>query len=43
VLETDDEIIGVPHDDQVARGLAPSPALGKEVEDVEQVDVGKQR
>jgi hypothetical protein len=26
----------------VARCLAPSPALGKEVEDVEQVDVGKQ-
>ena len=43
VLEADDEVVGIPHDDHVARGLAPSPALGPEVEDVVQVDVGKQR
>ena len=43
VLETDDDVVGVAHDDHVALGLAPSPALGPEVEDVVQVDVGKQR
>jgi len=43
VLETDDKIISVAHDDHVARCLAPSPALGIKVEDVEQVDIGKQR
>ena len=43
VLEADDDIIGIAHDDHVARGLAPSPALGPEVEDVVQVDVGEQR
>ena len=43
VLEADDEVVGVAHDDHVARGLTPSPALGPEVEDVVQVDVGKQR
>src|ERR1700723_3515688 len=34
VLKTDDDIVGVTHDDQVARRLAPSPALGPQVEDV---------
>ena len=43
VLEADDEVVGVAHDDHVARGLAPSPALGPEIEGVVQVDVGKQR
>ena len=43
VLEADDEVVGIAHDDHVARGLAPSPALGPEVEHVVQVDVGKQR
>jgi hypothetical protein len=43
VLEANDEVVGIPHDDHVARGLAPSPAFGPEVEDVMQVDVGKQR
>src|SRR4029077_1919941 len=32
VLESDDKVIGVTHDNHVARGLAPSPALDPEVE-----------
>src|SRR5262249_48210118 len=43
VLESDDEVIGIAHDNHVARGLAPSPALDPEVEGIVQVDVGKQR
>ena len=43
VLEADDDIVGIAHDDHVARSLAPSPAVGPEVEDVVQVDVGQQR
>ena len=43
VLEADDDVVGIAHDDHVAGGLAPSPALGPQVEDVVQVDVGKQR
>jgi hypothetical protein len=43
VLKADDDIVGVPHDDHVARGLAPSPALRPEVESIVQVDVGQQR
>ncbi len=36
-------IIGIAHDDHVAGGLMPSPAFGPKVQDVVQVDVGKQR
>ena len=36
-------IIGIAHDDHVARGLPPSPACGPEIEDVVEVDVGEQR
>ena len=43
LLEADDDVIRVAHDDHVARGLAPSPACGPEIEHVVQVDVGKQR
>src|SRR5262249_54094435 len=43
MLETDDNVVGVPHDDHVARGLVPSPALGPEIEHVMQVDVREQR
>ena len=43
VLEADHDVIRISHDDHVARGLAPSPALGPEVEHVVQVDVGEQR
>src|SRR6516225_10795946 len=43
VLESDGEIVGIAHDDLIARGLAPAPTLGPEIEDVVQVDVGKKR
>src|SRR5580704_3508363 len=43
VLETDDEVVGIAHDDHVARGLAPSPAFGPQIEGIVQVDVGEQR
>jgi hypothetical protein len=43
MLEADHEVIRIAQDDHVARGLAPSPALGPQVEDVVQVDVGEQR
>jgi hypothetical protein len=43
VLEADDNVISIPHEDHVARGLVPSPARGPEVEHVMQVDVGEQR
>src|SRR4051794_17988670 len=43
VLETDHDVIRVADDHHVARGLAPSPALGPEVEHVVQVDVGQER
>ena len=43
VLEADDEVVGVAHDDHIAGGHAPSPARGPEVEGVVQVDVGEQR
>ena len=42
-IGVDNEVVGIAHNDHVARGLAPSPAFGPEIEDVEQVDVGKQR
>src|SRR3981081_1891867 len=42
VLEPDDEVVGVAHNDHVAGGHAPSPACGPEVERVVQVDVGEQ-
>ena len=43
VLEAHDHVIGIAHDDHVAGGLPPSPALGPEIEDVVQVDVGQER
>src|SRR4029077_16278083 len=43
VLEADDEVVGVAHDDHVARGLTLSPAVGPEVEHVVQIDVGQER
>ena len=41
MLKADDEVVGVPHDDHVARGFTPSPACGPEIEYVVQVDVGQ--
>jgi hypothetical protein len=43
VLETHDEVVGISHDDHVTGGLVPSPALGPQIKDVVQVDVGKKR
>jgi hypothetical protein len=43
VLEADSQIIGVSHDDHVAGGFAPSPALGPDIEAVVQVDIGEER
>src|SRR5262249_3438365 len=43
VLETDDDVVSIPHDDHVTRGLVPSPALGPEIEHVVKVDVREQR
>src|SRR6516165_117915 len=34
-------IVGIAHDDHVARGLTPAPALGPEIEHVVQVDIGQ--
>ena len=43
MLEADDGVVGVPDHDHVARGLAPSPALSPEIEDIMEVDVREQR
>ena len=43
VLEADKDVVGVAHNDHVALGLPPSPAVGPEVEPVVQVDVGQKR
>src|ERR1700738_821548 len=43
MLEAHDCVIGVPDHDHVARGLAPSPAFGPEVEDVTKIYVREQR
>ena len=41
-LEADDDVVGIPDHDHVARGLAPSPAFGPEVENVMEIDVREQ-
>jgi hypothetical protein len=33
VFEAHDDIIGIAHNDYVARGLMPSPALGPQVDE----------
>ena len=43
VLEADDQIVGVSHDDHLALGFTPSPAISPEIKAVVQVDVGKER
>ena len=43
VLEAGHDIVRVADEDHVAGRLSPPPLLGPEVEDVVQVDVGKQR
>jgi hypothetical protein len=41
VLEADDNIVSVPHHDDVAMGMASSPLIRPQIEDVMQVDVGQ--
>src|SRR5215472_17004667 len=43
VLKADHQIVGISHDDHVAPGLLPSPALSPEVEAVMQVNIGEDR
>jgi len=43
VLESDDEVIGKAHDNDVALRVPRSPSLDPEVEDIVQVDVRQQR
>ncbi|WP_430649665.1 hypothetical protein [Bradyrhizobium retamae] len=43
MFETDDDIVGEAHDDHIARSVAPSPALGPEIEHKMKVDVGEER
>src|SRR5271167_4474110 len=42
-LEADYDIVRVADDYHVAGGLAPSPALGPQVQDVMEIDVGQKR
>lgn len=43
VLETNDEVVGVAHDDDVAARVPLSPSMNPDVEDAVQVDVRQQR
>jgi hypothetical protein len=43
MLETDDKVVGIPHNDRVTLGLSPSPAVDPQIEHVVHVDVGEQR
>jgi len=43
MLESDDNIVGIPYDDHVAGGLTSSPTLGPKVEEIMEVDVREQR
>src|SRR5947209_17451372 len=43
MLKADHQIVGISHDDHVAPGLPPSPALGPKIEAVMQVDIGEDR
>ena len=40
VLKADYEIVSITHNDHIARGLAPSPAVGPEIEEVVEIHVG---
>jgi hypothetical protein len=40
VLEAHDDVIGVAHDDDLPSGMALSPSVCPEVEDVMEVDIG---
>src|SRR4051794_36356767 len=38
-----DEVVGIAHDEHIARGLALSPACGPKVEHVVKIDIGEER
>src|ERR1700736_5587884 len=42
MLEAHDDVIGVTHDNDLTSGMALSPSVCPEVEDVMQVDIGQQ-
>jgi hypothetical protein len=42
VFEPESKIIGITHDDHIARGLPLSPAFSPEVETIVQVDVSQE-
>ena len=41
VLESDDVVVGEPHEDHVPARVSPAPLVGPEVEHVVQIDVGR--
>jgi hypothetical protein len=43
VLETDNDVVGIPHDDDLTSGVALTPPVCPEVEEVMEVDIGQQR
>src|SRR5271155_1409743 len=43
VFNTQNNIIGISHDDHVALCLSTAPLLGPEIEDVVKIDIGQQR
>jgi hypothetical protein len=42
MLEAHDDVIGVAHDDDLTSGMALSPSVCPEVEDVMEIDIGQQ-
>src|SRR5260370_24547409 len=42
MLEAHDDVIGVAHDDDLTSGMALSPLVCPEVEDVMEIDIGQQ-
>jgi hypothetical protein len=42
VLETHDDVIGVAHNDDLTSGMALSPSIRPQVEDVMEIDIGQQ-
>jgi len=43
MLKSDEEIVGVTHDDHITVSMPPSPLLGPQIERVVQTEVGQQR
>ena len=43
VLEANDRIIGIPHDDNIARRVALAPLLDPEIVDIMEEEVGQER